>query len=77
MASKKLGSPLHTIPKIKILIKGKVVTIKGDNQCATITNKGPILEVELNQNDEELYNFETIAVLEKDQASLTLILTQT
>ena len=52
-----------------MLIKGEVVNIEGDNLCSTITNKGSVLEVEHSQDDEELYNLETIAILEKDQAS--------
>ncbi|KAJ8422214.1 hypothetical protein Cgig2_032931 [Carnegiea gigantea] len=61
-------STLHQ--KEKILIKGHVITIEEDNLCVTITNKGLVLEVEYNRNDEELYNFETMAFLEKDKAPL-------
>jgi len=43
-----------------------VVTIKGDNLPAIITNKGLVLEIGHNHNYEELYNFETIITLEKD-----------
>jgi len=43
-----------------MFIKGQVVTIKGDNLCATITKKGPILEIKHNHNDDKLYNFKTI-----------------
>ena len=46
----------------------KVVTIEGDHLCATIANQNLVLEVGHGRNDEELYNFETIAILEKDQA---------
>jgi len=45
-----------------------VVIIEGDNLCATITNKGQVLEIEHNCNDEELYNFEIVVVLEMDKA---------
>ena len=51
--------------KVKILIKGEVVTIEGDSPCATISNKRPLLKVEHNKNDEELYKFEIIGFLEK------------
>jgi len=50
-----------------MLIKGHVVTIEGNNLCATITNKGPVLEIQHDCNEEELYYFEIVAVLEKDQ----------
>ena len=51
-----------------MLIKGQVVTIKKDDPCAIITNKAPVLEIEHNRNDEELYNFETVEVLEQNKA---------
>ena len=51
-----------------MLIKGEVVIIERDNMCATITNKGIVLEIEHNCNDEELYNFEMVAISENDQA---------
>lgn len=54
--------------KLKLLIKGEVVIIKGNNLCATITKKGPTLEVKHSWNDQEHYNFDTTVVLEKDQA---------
>ena len=54
--------------KVKMLIKRQVVTIEGDNLCAIITNKGPVLEIGHNHNYEELYNFETIITLKKDPA---------
>ena len=41
--------------------------IKDDDLCATITKKGPVLVIEHNHNSEELYNFETVAILKKDQ----------
>ena len=52
-----------------MLIKGEEVTIEGDTLCVIITRNGPVLEVEHSQDDEELYNLETIAILEKDQVS--------
>ena len=45
-----------------------MLTIKGDNLWAIITNKWLVLEIEHNCNEEELYNFETMVVLEKDRA---------
>ena len=45
-----------------------MVTIKGHNPYATITNKEPVLKIEHDSNDEKVYNFETIAALEKDRA---------
>jgi len=51
-----------------MLIKQQVATIERDNLCATITNKGPVLEIERNHNDKELNNFEIVVVLEKDWA---------
>ena len=48
-----------------MLIKGQVVVIKDDNLCATIINKGSVLEMEHDCDDEELYNFETVVALKK------------
>ena len=45
-----------------------MVIIEGDNLCATITNKGPELEIGHNYNDKELYNFERVIVLENGHA---------
>jgi len=42
------------------------VVIEGDNLCATLSNKGPVLGIEHDCDDEELYTFETRAILEKD-----------
>jgi len=53
--------------KVKTLIKQQVVTIVGDNLCAIITDKGLVLEINHNCNDEELYNFEMMAVFETDK----------
>jgi len=44
-----------------------VVTVEGDNLCATTTYKGLVLEIEHNQYDKELKNFEMTVVFEKDQ----------
>ena len=54
--------------KVKMLIKGEVVSIEGDNRYAIITNKESVLEVQHDRINEELYNFKTIVFLEKDQA---------
>jgi len=44
------------------------VTTKRDNLCGTITNVGSVLEIKHNHKDDELYNFEIVAILEKDIA---------
>ena len=49
-------------------MKGKVLTIEGRSLRTTITNKGPVLKVELDHDEEELYNFKTMATSEKDKA---------
>lgn len=36
--------------------------------CATIINKGSVPEIEYDYNNEELYNFEIVAVLERERA---------
>ena len=51
-----------------MLIKGKVIIIQRDNLCDMITHRELLLEIDHNYNDKELYNFETMAVLEKDKA---------
>jgi len=53
-----------------MLVKSKVMTIKGDSLRAMITNKGLLLEIEHNCNHEELYNSEMVALLEKDKIPL-------
>jgi len=50
-----------------MLVKGTILTIEGDNLRAIITYKGPILGIEHKCDDEELYNFDTIAMLEKNK----------
>jgi len=50
-----------------MLIKGHVVTVKGDNLSARINNKGIVLEIEHNHNDEELNNFEIVVVVEENK----------
>ena len=51
---------------MKELIKGYVITIEGDNFCVAIGNKGPVLEIRHDRNDEEVYNFERMIVLKQD-----------
>jgi len=51
-----------------MLIRGEVVSIEGDTLRAIITNKERVLEVAHSRTNEELCNFETITILEKDQA---------
>ena len=46
------------------------MTIEGDGLYATITDKGPVPEIEHNHNEEELYNFEMVAVSKKEKNSL-------
>jgi len=52
-----------------MFIKGQVITVEGDDLCATITNKRSILGIEHNWDNEELCNFEIVILLEKDQSS--------
>lgn len=54
--------------KLKMLIKGHVITAERDDLCATVTNKGLVLEIDHTYDDVELCNFETVVVLGKDQA---------
>lgn len=68
MAPRSLGTSFYLAPENENADKGQVITIKGDSLCATITSKGPIPKIEHNCNDEKLYNFKTVAVLEKDKA---------
>ena len=74
MASRTPSDPTYPHKKVNMLTKGQVVTIKGDNLFATITNKGPVLEIENDYDDEELYSFEIVATLEKDRALFDFIL---
>ena len=53
-----------------------MVTIKGDNLYVTTTNKGLELEIKHESDDNELYNFEIVAGLEKNQLPWTSILIQ-
>ena len=48
-----------------------MITIEDDDLCATSTTRGTEVKIEHNQNGEEYYNFEIVAILDKDQASLT------
>ena len=50
-----------------MLTKGNMLTIEADNLCITITDKWPELETKHGHNHKELYNFETVFVLEKDK----------
>ena len=45
------------------------MTIEGDNLGAMITSKGLLLEIKHDRDNEEFYNFEIVAALEKDKAS--------
>lgn len=65
MASQSPGNSIYPLPKSEDVGKRTGDTIKGDNLRAAITNKEPVLEIEYDRNDEELYNFETVVVLEK------------
>jgi len=44
------------------------MVVEGNILCTTIANKGPALQTVHNPNNEELYNFEMVAVLKKDKA---------
>ena len=52
-----------------MLIKGQVVTIEGNDLCATIINKGIVLEIGYTSDDKELNSSEIVAILGKDQAT--------
>jgi len=70
MKAMTLRSPVSSIyptPESKDFDKRQVAAIKGENLCAMIPNKGSVLEIEHNYNDEELYNIKTVAVYEKHQ----------
>lgn len=50
-----------------------MVSTGGDNLCAIITNKGPLLEIDQDRNNKELYNFKMVADLEKDRAPFDFV----
>jgi len=53
-----------------MLIKGEVVIIEGDNLCAKNRIKGLVKKIERDYDDEEFYNLEMVATLEKDKTPL-------
>jgi len=49
------------------------MTIKRDNLSITMTNEGPVLEIEHNHNHEELYNLETITISRVGKALFSFV----
>ena len=68
MVSQPWSDSLHFTSASKGANKGEVVLVEGDNLCSMITSEGLVLEMEYDCYDEELYNFEIAAALEKDKA---------
>lgn len=59
-------STLHQ--KVKLPINDEIVTIEAEQLRASITHKGPVLEITHDRNDEEFYGFEVVAALEEDKS---------
>ena len=52
--------------------KRNILITKRDDMCIIITNKGLVLNVQHEQDDEQLHGFDTMIMLEKEEATLTL-----